>query len=196
MGVGLPRPLAPAQASLSLGTGSYSLSHPGLYLLGVQYPNQTSGGPRAAIVSHIDYWSQFIAFVNASRSYRVRGTWTATAPTMAVISWNNLWTSTSALTVMNFGCFGRPGEFCSLSLVLTNTSGTVDVVLSSGNPLCTNPADAYGSCVNLGTTWQGFWIWNASTPEVGTGTAVISVVFVSFEPATVSVVEPFTLAAP
>ncbi len=189
LGVGLPRP--PPYRSLPIPVGSFDLSNSGRYDLGLQYADFNSTGPRYRVVSRADYWDQFVATVNASGSYRVRGTWTASAPTMVVLSWNALWTADSVLGFANYGCAGFPGQFCAFAMVVTNTSGTVDVTLSSQNWLCTNPPDIYGPCVDLGYGIQGYSVTDAGPLDLGPGAAVISVIFVSFAPDTVTVLAPF-----
>jgi len=194
MGVAVTEP--PSGGPLPIPPGSYSLTQTGQYPLGTQYGNATPNGPERTPVFRADRWAQFVGEVNATASYRITGRWTATAPTMVVIAWNALWTATSSVSYYSHGCGGWPGQFCPSSVVVTNTSGVIDVVVSNQNRLCTNPPDANGPCADLGGGLvQAYFVGNAATPAVSPGTAVLSVVFVSFEPDTVTVVETIALSA-
>ncbi len=191
LGVFLPSRSPPLYGPLPLDTGSFTLANPGRDALGIQYTNGSlEGGARYTVIARADFWSAFVALVNQSATYRVRGTWTATDPTMVVISWNALWTASSTVAAANYGCAGLPGQFCSLSVLVTATSGTVDVVLGTQNYLCTDPADSLGPCVDLGYGLQGISVGNAAAPTGPAGAASVSVTFVSFNAATVTVVEP------
>lgn len=191
LGFLLPETL-PLYGSLPLGTGSFSLANPGHYVLGLQYVNRSSPEVRPyTIIERGDHWASFVATVNGSGPFRIRGSWAATEPTMVVIAWNALWTASSTVATVNYGCGGFPGQFCATSLVVTARSGTFDVSIGSQNPLCTDPPDSLGPCVDLGYGMQGMYLGNAAAPNGPAGTGAVSVTFISFEDATVTVVEPF-----
>ncbi len=185
---------APLYGPLPLDMGAFDLTHSGTYRLGLQYTENPSPGVRPyTVVERADWWAGFVATVNASRSYHITGRWAATGATMVVVSWNALWTASSTVATVNYGCSGVPGSFCPTSLVVTARAGSLDVVIGSQNPLCTDPADSLGPCVNLGYGSQGMYLGNPGPPSGPAGTAAVSVTFVSFQAAAVTVVEPFVV---
>ncbi len=195
MGLGLPR-VTPSPA-LPIQPGTYVLGNLGTYTLGFQYANDTSlSGPRGTVVTRPDFWVEFTSTVNSSRNYRIRGTWTADAATMVVVAWNIIWSSQSSVSYLNHGCGGWPGQFCPSAIVVMATSGSLDFVLGESNPLCTNPPDRIGPCQNLGDgTVQGYFVGNPLTPAATPAVTLLSVVFLSFDRASVTVVAPITLEA-
>ena len=74
---------------------------------------------------------------------------------------------------------------------IANTSGAVVAVLRLQNPLCTSSPDARGPCADLGYGLQGSYLANAAAPDLPSGSALVSGVFVSLAPATITMLEPF-----
>lgn len=194
LGFVLSQPSLPIYGSLPLEAGSFDLAQLGTYRLGLQYvDNPSPGGPPYTIVERADWWSGFVSVVNGSAPRRVVGAWTASDPVMVVITWNATWQKSSTVATVNYGCSGLSGTPCPVSLVAMATTGSVDVSIGAGNPLCTNPADALGPCANLGTGMQGIYLSDAVAPPRPAGTSAVSITFISFAAATVNVVEPFVV---
>lgn len=194
LGFVLSQPSIPIYGSLPLETGTFDLAQMGTYRLGLQYvENPAPGASPYTIVERADWWSGFVTTVNGSNPQRVVGAWTASDPVMVIIAWDASWQRSTTVATVNYGCTGFPGTFCPTSLVVLATAGRVDVSIGAGNPLCTDPADALGPCVNLGTGMQGMYLDEAFAPPRPPGTASVSVTFLSFAAATVDVVEPFAV---